>query len=186
MPADDSDLALVERANRGDEEAFTELYERHRDWVARTALHFCGDRDDALDVLQDTFAYLFARFPGFALTAQLRTYLYPVIKHQSFDRRRRRRDQDAIRAAPPLAPPPSHDRLDAERLLALIPEEQREVARLRFADDMSLADIAIALQIPIGTVKSRLHNALVTLRAAAADLSGEGSRTEKAGARKKF
>jgi RNA polymerase sigma-70 factor (ECF subfamily) len=186
MVADDFDLALVERANRGDERAFTEIYQRHRDWVARTAFRFCGDRDDALDVLQDTFAYLFGRFPGFVLTAQLRTYLYPIIKHQSFDRRRRRGAEPAFHGEPAVAPEPSPDRLDAERLLSLLPEEQREVTRLRFADDMSLADIAAALQIPVGTVKSRLHNALATLRLAIAEGTAANAQRGKIEARKKL
>ena len=62
--ADPSDLELVERANRGDVDAFELLYRRHRDWVVALAERHTGSRDDALDVLQETFAYLFGRFPA--------------------------------------------------------------------------------------------------------------------------
>ena len=55
-------------------------------------------------------------------------------------------------------------RLELAAVLAILPEEQREVLLMRFVDDMSLQEIAVALDIPIGTVKSRLHNSLHTLR----------------------
>lgn len=160
-----SDLDLVQRANRGEVEAFEALYRRHRDWVMALAERITGEREDALDVLQDTFAYLFGRFPGFTLTAQLRTFLYPVVRHLALDRVRRRRpsvDVDALADTLP-APPPSASG-DLGRLLADMPAPQREVLLLRFADDLSLAQIGDALAIPVGTVKSRLHAALTALR----------------------
>lgn len=164
MP-DPSDLELVERANRGEVEAFEMLYRRHRDWVVALAERCTGNRDDALDVLQDTFAQLFARFPGFALTAQLRTYLYPAVRHLSLDRVRRRRPEvDVDSLADILPAPPAVADGDLARLLAMLPAGQREVLMLRYADDLSLAQIALALDIPLGTVKSRLHGALVALK----------------------
>ena len=163
--ADPSDLELVERANRGDADAFEILYRRHRDWVVALAERHTGNRDDALDVLQETFAYLFGRFPGFVLTAQLKTFLYPVIRNLSLDRIRRRRpevDVDALADVLP-APPVASDG-DVNRLLASLPSTHREVLVLRFADDLSLSQIAEALAIPLGTVKSRLHAALTALK----------------------
>jgi RNA polymerase sigma-70 factor (ECF subfamily) len=53
---------------------------------------------------------------------------------------------------------------DLEAVLASLPEEQREVVLLRFVDGLSLAEVAEVMAIPLGTVKSRLHNALKTLR----------------------
>jgi RNA polymerase sigma-70 factor (ECF subfamily) len=85
-----SDEALIDGANRGEVEAFEALYRRYRDWVVAVAYRHTGDRDDALDVLQDTFAYLFGKFPGFALTARLTTFLYPVVKNLCVDLRKRR------------------------------------------------------------------------------------------------
>lgn len=166
MP-DPSDPELVERANRGEVEAFEVLYRRYRDWVVALAERHTGNRDDALDVLQDTFAHLFGRFPGFVLTAQLKTYLYPVVRHLSLDRIRRRRpevDVDTLADTLP-APPASSAGSDLGNLLATMPAAQREVLLLRFGDDLSLAQIAEALGVPIGTVKSRLHAALSALKA---------------------
>ena len=67
-PHDDrTDLQLAEAINSGDMDAFDVLYYRHRDWVMRLALRFTEHHDDALDVLQETFAYLVRKFPGFRL-----------------------------------------------------------------------------------------------------------------------
>lgn len=169
MSDPDSDQALIARANRGDALAFEQLYLRYRDWVVEVAYRFVGDRDDALDVLQDTFAYLFGRFPGFTLTAQLTTFLYPVIKHRCLDRIRKRRptvdidDLEEILPAPPAAAPAG----DVHRRLHTLPAQQREVLLLRFVDDLSLQQIADALDVPLGTVKSRLHHALQALKKSA-------------------
>ena len=162
-----SDEDLVEAANDGDESAFEVLYYRYRDWVFRLAYRFVGSHNDALDVLQETFAYLLKKFPHFRLTASMTTLLYPVVKHLSITIRRREsryvsRDErlDAVRA--PEATRSS--RQDLAAVLRGLPGSQREVVLMRFVDGMSLKEIAGALRIPLGTVKSRLHNALRSLR----------------------
>ena len=85
----ESDEKLIELANKGDAEAFETLYYRYRDWVYHLAWRFTGNQEDALDVLQETFAYLLKKFPGFQLTASMTTFLYPVVKHISLTVRRR-------------------------------------------------------------------------------------------------
>jgi RNA polymerase sigma-70 factor (ECF subfamily) len=162
----ESDESLIARANRGDADAFEALYLRHRDWVARLAHRFTGDRDEALDVMQETFAYLFGKFPDFILTARLRTFLYPVVRSLSLDRVRRRRPTVDVDALADMLPAPEipAGASDLHRRVAALPAAQREVVLLRFADDLSLEQISAALDIPLGTVKSRLHHALRTLR----------------------
>ena len=161
-----SDEQLIERASRGDAEAFEMLYHRHRDWVYRLAWRFTGDRQDALDVLQETFTYLLRKLPGLRLTASLTTFLYPVVKHLSLNMRRQRTpgvDEEVLAALPDPAPE-QVSRSELAAALAALPAEQREVVLMRFVDDMSLDDIASALNVPTGTVKSRLHRALESLR----------------------
>ena len=85
-----SDEELLEQAKKGDAEAFETLYRRHRDWVYRLAWRFTGNEADALDVLQETFAYLLRKLPGLRLTAAMTTFLYPVVKHLSLNLRRKR------------------------------------------------------------------------------------------------
>jgi RNA polymerase sigma-70 factor, ECF subfamily len=165
----ESDEELIELANRGDPEAFEALYYRYRDWVYRLAWRFTGNRTDALDVLQETFAYFLGKFPGFELSASMRTFLYPAVRHLSAAVRARKRrftsDNEILGelAAPASVEPDGHHS-ELRAVLTVLPEEQREVLLMRFVDTMSLREIADALGIPAGTVKSRLHNALRTLR----------------------
>ena len=169
-----SDEELVEVCNVGDAmsaaAAFESLYRRHRDFVLRVARRFTRDRELALDALQDTFAYLLRKFPptgdGLRLTAKLETLLYPVAKNSAISARRKGARTsgagDAELDELPAAPEPASDSLDAA--LARLSPERREVLTLRFVDDLSLAEIAAALQVPLGTVKSRLHLAIKDLR----------------------
>ena len=164
-----SDEALIAALNGGDASAFDGLYYRYRDWVARLAFRFTRSDADTLDVLQETFAYLFGKFPGLILTARMTTFLYPVVKNLSIAvrRKRERHASDEVigdPAAATVCPGPDQSRDDLETVLAGLPGGQREVLLMRFVDDMSVAEIAAALQIPEGTVKSRLHNALAALR----------------------
>lgn len=167
MPATEpDDEALIQRANHGDDEAFAALYSRYRDWVTALAYRLTGNRDEALDVLQEVFAYFFNKFPGFELTSSLKTFLYPATKHICLDKLRRRRptiDIDTM-AGTLAAPGDTPLRPDLERALRELSPLQREVLRLRFGDDLSLQQIATALEIPVGTAKSRLHNALEAMR----------------------
>ena len=161
-----SDQELVEAANRGDSEAFEALYYRHRDWVVRLACRFTGSHHDALDVLQDTFAYLLRKLPGFRLTASMTTFLYPVVKHLSIDMCRRRKRYVSQEEVPDAEAPEAvtTGREELAAVMRALSEEHREVVLMRFVEGMSLEEIAGALKIPTGTVKSRLHNALRTLR----------------------
>src|SRR3989442_9416068 len=84
-----SDEELIAAINDGDSDAFEVLYYRHRDWVVSLAYRFTGDRELALDVLQETFIYFVKKFPGFRLTAQLKTFLYPAIRNLSIAARRK-------------------------------------------------------------------------------------------------
>jgi len=162
-----SDEELLEQAQKGGAEAFETLYRRHRDWVYRLAWRFTANEADALDVLQETFAYLLRKLPGLRLTAAMTTFLYPVVKHLSLNVRRKRKpdaaDEEILAAiAAPADRGTSRDELAAA--LSMLPADQREVVLMRFLDDMSLEEIAQALNTPLNTVKSRLYRALDALR----------------------
>lgn len=166
-----SDADLVRALNAGDASAFDALYYRYRDWVVRLAQRFTGNADDALDVLQETFSYLFRKFPGFVLSASMTSFLYPVVKNLSIAARRKRTRQaqlpdDATRPDPaaPVSIDYRRQRQELAAVLGGLPEAQREVLLMRFVDGMSMTEIAEALGVPEGTVKSRLHNAIAALR----------------------
>src|SRR5689334_24418714 len=89
QPDASTDQQLIAAINAGDSAAFEVLYRRYRDWVVNLAVRFTGDEDLALDVLQETFLYLLRKFPGFRLTAHLKTFLYPAVKNLSIAARRK-------------------------------------------------------------------------------------------------
>jgi len=165
----ESDHELIELANRGDSEAFEALYYRYRDWVYRLGWRFTANQSDALDVLQETFAYLLGKFPGFELTAAMTTFLYPVVRHTSLRIRSKNKrfasDEEILgELVAPASQETERSRSELAAVLTALPKAQREITLMRFVDGMSLQEIASTLAIPLGTVKSRLHHALKTLR----------------------
>jgi len=163
-----SDAQLVAAIDRGDRAAFDALYYRYRDWIVRLAHRFTGIADDALDVMQETFTYLLGKFPGLRLSARMTTFLYPVVKNLSISIARQRKRETGIDNAPDVPAPsiadPRAGRSELAAAMASLPETHREVMLMRFVDDMSMHEIAQALAIPEGTVKSRLHHAIAALR----------------------
>ncbi|MFT3990079.1 MAG: sigma-70 family RNA polymerase sigma factor [Luteolibacter sp.] len=165
-----TDLELIAAMNEGNHHAFELLYHRYRDWVASLARRFTGCDSLANDVTQETFLYFLKKFPGFVLTSQLKTFLYPAVKNHSLSILRKvskfesgTEGQTAL--ANLAAPDRSHTEAGAfDKLLDTLSEDHREILLLRFLDGLSLAEIAGATGIPLGTVKSRLHHALSRLR----------------------
>ncbi len=174
-PSEPSDRLLVARVNDGESAAFAQLYERHRDWCLSVAMRFVHDADRAMDITQESFLYWLRRFPPhappFELTAQVRTYLYTIVRSLSLTHHRRERTARAH--APFLAPsrgaaPAGHESTDRSRILRAALDRlsagHREVLLLRIIDGFTLDEIALAMNLPLGTVKSRLHHALRLLR----------------------
>lgn len=164
-----TDAQLIAAINTGDAAAFEVLYFRHRDWVVNLACRFTGTEDLALDVMQETFIYFLKKFPGFRLTANLKTFLYPAVKNLSIAARRKSQryqsgEAEQILLANLRSDVATHETGDLAVVLANLSEDHREVLLLRFVDGLSLAEICEAVAIPLGTVKSRLHNALEMLR----------------------
>jgi RNA polymerase sigma-70 factor, ECF subfamily len=162
-----TDRQLVDAANAGDDAAFAALYHRHKDWALRLAHRFTGQHADAADVVQETFIYLARKFPGFTLTANLTTFLYPVIKNLSLQVLRKRRPANSAPLESAEAPAQNSAAQADDTLVAVLahlPEAQCDVVMLRFVDGFSLEEIATVLEVPLGTVKSRLHLALNALR----------------------
>jgi RNA polymerase sigma-70 factor (ECF subfamily) len=168
-----TDADLVSQCNTGTRQdavrAFEALYARHKDYVVRVAMRYLHDTDLALDVLQDTFSTLLRKFPppgaGIELTAQLRTLLYAIAKNHSISLLRKNRNDGApVDFNPDDIAAPEEMHSEVASLLAGLSPKQREVIVLRFVDDLSIAEIATALSVPAGTIKSRLHGAVRELR----------------------
>src|SRR6185503_14100588 len=138
-----TDQQLIAAINGGDAAAFEVLYHRYRDWVVHLAYRFTGTEDLALDVLQETFLYLLRKFPGFRLTAHIKTFLYPAVRHLSIGARQKAgryqstdAEQQALEYA--AAETPSTHSSDLAAALANLTDEHREVLLLRFADGLAL------------------------------------------------
>ncbi|MEZ6127390.1 MAG: RNA polymerase sigma factor [Planctomycetaceae bacterium] len=163
-----TDLQLVDAINGGDQQAFAVLYHRHKDWVVSLAYRFTGHHEDALDVMQETFAYLVRKFPGFKLTAQMTTFLYPAVRNLSIAARRKRQrstssDED-LDLFPEAAQTDETGRDDFAAMLSSLSDAHREILLMRFVDDLTQPEIAAALDLPLGTVKSRLHHAVQAVK----------------------
>jgi len=121
-----------------------------------------------MDVVQETFAYLYRKFPGFRLTSSMTTFLYPAVRNLALAARRKRRRftgaEEALIELPAPDVSAGDERAELARVVASLPAQQREVVLLRFVDDLTVDEIAAALDVPAGTVKSRLHHAVRSLR----------------------
>jgi RNA polymerase sigma-70 factor (ECF subfamily) len=163
-----SDLQLIAAINVGDHDAFAVLYQRYKGWVVGLAFRFTGHHDDALDVMQETFAYLVRKFPGFELTAQMTTFLYPAVRNLSIASRKKRQRSTSHNIDLDLFPAAESgdtlERDDFTVMLAALSDAHREILLMRFVDDMTQPEIAEALDLPLGTVKSRLHHAVQAVK----------------------
>ena len=172
-----SDAAVIERSHR-DPEAFAALFERHANDIHRYVARRLGG-PVADDLLGETFARAFQHRTRFDLSQpDARPWLYGIATNLVSDHRRAeaRRLRAMSRVAQhPADVQPEADRSDARvsaqssraglaRALAELPGRQRDVVLLHAWAELDYEQIAAALDIPVGTVRSRLHRARGTLR----------------------
>ena len=165
-----SDQELVAAVNGGDWGAFDALYYRYRDWTFRLAWRFSGNEVDAQDVVQEVFVYLAGKLRvGLDLRAGMTTLLYPAVKHTALALKQKRgrmrgMPEEMEVEAVPAAAELEGVRAELAEVLRGLSEAHREVLLMRFVDDMTLEEIGVALGVPVGTVKSRLHHAIGGLK----------------------
>ena len=165
--------ALVERARNGDEDAFTELVDMDGDRCYAIAYRILRDVDRAKDAVQQTFLLAWRELPRLRDLERFEVWLYRLLVNACYEEaRRHRRWTTRVRALPmegPAAPDPilSIDDRDAlERAFRRLSPEHRAVFVMHHYAGLSLAAIADVIGVPVGTVKSRLHNSIRNLRAA--------------------
>ena len=175
MPEPVNERELVERCRRGDEGAFQELVDRYKDLVFALIARTVQDRSRAEDLAQDVFLRVHRGLPYFRGEARLSTWIYRIVANVVA--------QDHGRTPPPaislddetkgarVAPAKTdrrfgdlelRDRL--EKAIARLPANYRLLVAAHYMDGVRYEDLAEALQLPLGTVKTQLYRAKQQLR----------------------
>ena len=174
---------IIEQVLAGDNNAFGLLVERYQDRVYNLALRMCGNADDAFDLAQEAFFRAWRGLSGFQQDAAFSTWLFRLAANVCLDwlRAKKRRptvslttaDDDGEAVQMELRDPgkspeelleAAEDRAALVKAMNELPIEYRQILTMRAINDMSYTEIANALSMPDGTVKSRLARARLALR----------------------
>ena len=166
--------ALIEQAQQGDRNAFGELVSRYYPGVVRVVYRLCGDTGLAEDMAQEAFLRGWINLPSFRPQSSLRNWLYRIAVNATLDVLRRKSEEsledEAVQMYPDQAAGPETTLIEKERVALLqkamqaLPEAARSVLVLREYGGLSYQEIASVLDVPIGTVMSRLNYARNRLR----------------------
>ncbi|MEW5851514.1 MAG: RNA polymerase sigma factor [Myxococcota bacterium] len=188
----DTDAALIERACRGEAEAFGTLVARYEVPLFNFMVRFCGNRDLARDLCQEAFLKAFRGLPGFRVGSPFKPWLYRVAINAAHSHRRRasRREtgvedmteleqQDTAGSA---QPPPAadaqlvlnQDGVAVQHALAELPDALREAVVLKFVEDFTYEEMADVLGARVPALKMRVHRGLQRLRELLASGQGGG------------
>jgi len=171
---DDDDWMLLARSGRPG--AFDELVRRHQAVVLAVAYRYLGQPDAAKDVAQNTFVEVYRRLPDYRPQGRFRAYLHRILLNQCrmaarsrgirrrLDERLAQGDEESPAALPDEQILARERQRQVEQALLGLSDKLRAVVVLHFSGELSHAEIADALGIKLGTVKSRLNAALVRLR----------------------
>ncbi len=178
------DAELIAAALEGQSLAFGELVCRYQDRLYHALVHLVGSADDARDIAQDAFVQAYVKLDSFQGASAFYTWLYRIAMNLASSRFRRQRRHVSVEAAREQSgEEPVDGRLGvenrgpAERLmqservgqvqtaLLALTDEHRHVLVLRELEGWSYETIAETLELPVGTVRSRLHRARIELRA---------------------
>jgi RNA polymerase sigma-70 factor, ECF subfamily len=177
-----SDPELVRRCLAGDEGAYRELVERYQRPVYSMALRMVRVREDAEDLTQETFVRMFRALDRYDPTRPFGAWLVTIAARLSIDQLRRRRvktvplawsepgeEERVIDVEDPGLRPEDEvawreEERGAQALIGSLPEHYRIVVLLRHQQGLAYEEIAEALQLPLGTVKARIHRARALLK----------------------
>jgi RNA polymerase sigma-70 factor (ECF subfamily) len=178
----ESDARLIDQTLNGDCQAFGQLARRYQNRLYNTIVHVLNSREDAEDIVQDTLVQAFVKLDTFRAQSSFYTWLYRIAFNYSITKLRRKKEVNVDyrdESAPPVydhGDPPDGHLLRDERArrvrqaLSVLPDEYRAVLVLRELEDCGYADISEILDLPIGTVRSRIHRARSQMRYELQDL----------------
>ncbi|MDQ0464316.1 RNA polymerase sigma-70 factor (ECF subfamily) [Caulobacter ginsengisoli] len=174
---------LVARAQSGNRAALDELLRQHQQALFLHARTITGNRDDAFDALQDALLLIARRLGGLRDPRWFRAWAYRITTREAVRRLKGERRLQMLREdeskAVNIAPDPGDGRLDqamalAEAQLAKLSPAAQVAMRLHYLDSLSFVEISEALELPIGTVKSRVSDGLRQLRLAMSGAADPG------------
>jgi RNA polymerase sigma-70 factor, ECF subfamily len=173
-----ADQASLARIARGDQMAFAELYDRHARLVFSLALRILQERADAEDVVQEVFAQIWAQARRYdPARGAVAAWMLMLARSRAIDRLRARRARPESAAEPSMAEavPDSATTQDLEllsaeqvarlqRALKELPDAQRAALELAYYEGLTHSEVAERLAEPLGTVKTRIRQAVIKLR----------------------
>ncbi|MHC4660080.1 MAG: RNA polymerase sigma factor [Planctomycetota bacterium] len=170
-----SDDELAGLCQDGVEEAFRELYDRYSARVINFAYRMLDDREDAADVLQETFQYFFGKLPEYSPEGKLGALLFRAARHLCINRLKKNRGINTVPLDEAMVTHCDYGEIISSieknelkekvtEALKSIPPYYSEVIILKILDGLPYREIGEIVECPEGTVKSRLHNGLELLR----------------------
>lgn len=168
------EAALVRKTRRGDDEALSELIDRHRVRLVRTAANVLRDPVEAEDVAQEAFLKAFREIHALRDDRAFGSFLYRICVRLCVDRLRLKKAEPS--AIEPWDKPPSgtiENKVLVEKLLSKLPADLRTTLILREMEQLSYEEVAKAMNVPVGTVRSRLHTARERFRALWVSANGD-------------
>jgi RNA polymerase sigma-70 factor (ECF subfamily) len=171
-----AEAGIVDRARKGDQEAFRVLVDLHRDHAYGLALQITRSPDEAEDAAQEAFVRAWLALPGFRGEASFGTWLHRIVARRALDHALARKTRSAreteVEAAEELPCPTGSEGRDfvlarrLERLMECLSARQRAVVALFYREDRPVEEIASVLAMPENTVKTHLRRARAALREA--------------------
>ena len=169
-----TETELIFQAQQGDRNAFGELVRRHYQGVVRVVYSMCGDAGLAEDAAQEAFIRAWVNMPSFHPTAPFKNWLYRIAINAALDVLRKKPEmsleENQVTMITDQNQSPESALLEKERITLVrqamqnLPEASRSVLVLREYGELSYQEIAKVLDVPIGTVMSRLNYARTRLR----------------------
>jgi RNA polymerase sigma-70 factor (ECF subfamily) len=173
---EETDLELMQKAQKGHADAFHRLVDRHAAPLFRLATTLVKTHDDAEDVVQETMTAAYRAMKAFQQRSSVKTWLFAICYRQAALLRRKNKnpirmlgEEESVTADPATLGGKGHaasveTRMDVQAALAKLPEDQRAILLLREFDGLSYEEIATVLELPRGTVESRIFRARQALR----------------------
>ena len=163
------DRTAIEKCRKGDTEAFRHIVEQYQSQALSHATAIVGNRDDALDAVQEAFIDAFQSLDKFDLDRKFYPWFYIIVRNRCYKLAHARKqrevsndDQMEIVAPTPNVKPEESMLLD--QCLLELPAQDRELLTLRHLDGLSYQELAERLEVPAGTIMSRLYHARKKLR----------------------